>query len=297
MKVTEVHERTGWVLRTQLNKENRIKQTVFNGFANMLTQGRSYRVASHLATQNRALIGANAGKDAKAFIDLVSTNARNSVIYGGGNYEDAKYYSNQFGEEIERKVERGISRPVMNPIYGIAKNYRPNESIREVEKSVACYTPSDIIYKEFGYVTYSLIKRNSLQAAGVSKLSFIPYELKLQIEKIVNDYNDRYLIRSEEDMIEEDEAVEETPITIGVTQADAIQSNDPLLAGMSVDFSEIDLHAEIDFDIQETLDKTMELPDSLSSLDLNARFEEPAVESVPSRSSATLPVSYDDDDI
>lgn len=291
MKVTEVHERTGWVLRTQLNKENRIKQTVFNGFANMLTQGRSYRVASHLATQNRALIGANAGKDAKAFIDLVSTNARNSVIYGGGNFEDARYYSNQFGEEIERTVERGISRPVMNPIYGIAKNYRPNESIREVEKSVACYTPSDIIYKEFGYVTYSLIKRNSLQAAGVSKLSFIPYELKVQIDKIVSDYNERYLIRSEEDLLEAD-LEEETSVTIGVTEADQIQTTPD---GM-IEFC-LDPEMEVDFDIQETLDRTVEIPASLSVLDLNEPLDEPMIGPVVSRSSTTLEESYDDDDI
>ncbi len=291
MKVTEVHERTGWVLRTQLNKENRIKQTVFNGFANMLTQGRSYRVASHLATQNRALIGANAGKDAKAFIDLVSTNARNSVIYGGGNFEDARYYSNQFGEEIERTVERGISRPVMNPIYGIAKNYRPNESIREVEKSVACYTPSDIIYKEFGYVTYSLIKRNSLQAAGVSKLSFIPYELKVQIDKIVSDYNERYLIRSEEDLLEAD-LEEETSVTIGVTEADQIQTTPD---GM-IEFC-LDPEMEVDFDIQETLDRTVEIPASLSVLDLNEPLDEPMIGPVASRSSTTLEESYDDDDI
>ena len=261
------------------------------GFANMLTQGRSYRVASHLATQNRALIGANAGKDAKAFIDLVSTNARNSVIYGGGNFEDARYYSNQFGEEIERTVERGISRPVMNPIYGIAKNYRPNESIREVEKSVACYTPSDIIYKEFGYVTYSLIKRNSLQAAGVSKLSFIPYELKVQIDKIVSDYNERYLIRSEEDLLEAD-LEEETSVTIGVTEADQIQTTPD---GM-IEFC-LDPEMEVDFDIQETLDRTVEIPASLSVLDLNEPLDEPMIGSVASRSSTTLEESYDDDDI
>ena len=265
------------------------------GFANMLTQGRSYRVASHLATQNRALIGANAGKDAKAFIDLVSTNARNSVIYGGGNFEDARYYSNQFGEELERTVERGISRPVMNPLYGIAKSYRPNESIREVEKSVACYTPSDIIYKEFGYVTYSLIKRNSLQAAGVSKLSFIPYELKLQIDKIVSDYNERYLIRSEDDLLESDEVVEETPITIGLTEADAIQaSSNGVTFSLNPDM-EIDLEADFLFDLEETLHKTMEAPDSISLMELRETFEEPTVDSVASRNSVTLDMGVDDD--
>lgn len=171
------------------------------GFANMLTQGRSYRVASHLATQNRALIGANAGKDAKNFIDLVSTNARNQVIYGGGNYEDAKFYSNQFGEQLERRIDRGISRPVNSIWYGFnGLGKRPSESIKEVEESVACFSPSDIIYKDFGYVTYSLMKNKSLQRAGVSKLDFIPYELKKQIDQMVADYNAVEVIKHVDDL-------------------------------------------------------------------------------------------------
>lgn len=38
------------------------------GFADMLTQGRSYRVASHLATQARDQIGMGSGRDGKSFI-------------------------------------------------------------------------------------------------------------------------------------------------------------------------------------------------------------------------------------
>ena len=47
------------------------------GFTDMLTMGRSYRVASHLATQARDQIGMGGGDDGKAFIQSVSTNARN----------------------------------------------------------------------------------------------------------------------------------------------------------------------------------------------------------------------------
>ena len=63
------------------------------GFADMLTQGRSYRVASHLATQNRDLIGMGSGRDGKDFIELVSTNARNVILFPGINYKDAEFYS------------------------------------------------------------------------------------------------------------------------------------------------------------------------------------------------------------
>ena len=158
-------------------------------------------LGNHLATQNRALIGANAGKDAKNFIDLVSTNARNQIIYGGGNYEDAKFYSNQFGEQLERRIDRGISRPVNSIWYGVkGLGSRPSESIKEVEESVACFTPSDIIYKDFGYVTYSLMKNKSLQRAGVSKLDFIPYELKKQIDQMVAEYNAVEVIKHVDDL-------------------------------------------------------------------------------------------------
>ena len=264
------------------------------GFANMLTQGRSYRVASHLATQNRALIGANAGKDAKAFIDLVSTNARNQVIYGGGNYEDAKFYSSQFGEKLERRIDRGISRPVMSPLYGLPKNSRPSESIKEVEETVACYSPSDIIYKEFGYVTYSLIKRNSIQAAGVSKLDFIPYDLKVQIDKIVSDHKERYEIKNEEELLaEQDTPEDETPISIGISPSDAIQEAVPVATATF----DLDPHTEIDltFDLEDTLAKTEEAPDSLSFMELKETFDQPAVGHVGTRSSITLDADVDDD--
>ena len=230
------------------------------GFANMLTQGRSYRVASHLATQNRALIGANAGKDAKNFIDLVSTNARNQVIYGGGNYEDAKFYSNQFGEQLETRIDRGISRPVNSIWYGFnGLGKRPSESIKEVEESVACFTPSDIIYKDFGYVTYSLMKNKSLQRAGVSKLDFIPYELKKQIDVMVAEHNAVEVIKSVDELMgtSSDEPIQVT--SSGVTESEfnhltgfeAIDFDLPDYSKKSttqtMDDPVLDLEEEIDF--------------------------------------------------
>lgn len=215
-----------------------------------LTQGRSYRVASHLATQNRALIGANAGKDAKNFIDLVSTNARNQIIYGGGNYEDANFYSKQFGEILERKIERGISRSVMNPLYGFGHK-TPTESIREVEKNIARYSPSDLIFKDFGYVTYCIIKNKSIQPPGVSRLNFISKEVKTQIDAIVEDYKLRELSKDDE-LSEKEEisniTIEASPID-GVLQS-KLEEMSPLLQGGS--FSEIDM-IDLSDEIEEGL--------------------------------------------
>ena len=164
-------------------------QTYANsGFSDMLTQGRSYRVASHLATQNRALIGMGAGKDGDDFIELVSTNARNVIIYPGGNFLDAKYYSDQFGEIKQAEEQVGITRQRFHPLYGNKVN-APSESIRRTEKDVARYSPTDIIYRKFGEITYAIIQDNTLQVPGVGTIEYIPRELNQTLDKMIEENN------------------------------------------------------------------------------------------------------------
>ncbi|MBP1308753.1 type IV secretory pathway TraG/TraD family ATPase VirD4 [Paenibacillus sp. 1182] len=160
------------------------------GFADMLTQGRSYRVASHLATQNRALIGMGSGQDGKDFIELVSTNARNIIIYPGGNAVDAKYYSDQFGEIVKKEVQKGITRQKFNPLKGIKPLNYDSESIRETETKEARYSPSDIIYRPFGEITYCIITDNSITPPGVGKIQYIPVELNEKLDKMVVEYKE-----------------------------------------------------------------------------------------------------------
>lgn len=159
------------------------------GFADMLTQGRSYRVASHLATQNRALIGMGQGQAGKDFIELVSTNARNVIIYPGGNIQDADYYSKQFGTIIEKRTDVGISRKKWNPMLGLPDLSQPTESIREVEEEKQRFTPSDIIYRPFGQITFMIIKNNTLQLPDVGEIAYIPYELNKKLDKRIAEYN------------------------------------------------------------------------------------------------------------
>lgn len=158
------------------------------GFADMLTQGRSYRVASHLATQNRALIGMGNGQAGKDFIELVSTNARNVIIFPGGNAADAKYYSEQFGEILKREVQKSISKQKFNPLKGFKPMNYDTESIRYVEKKESRFSPSDIIYRPFGEITYCIIKDNSIQPPGVGRIQYIPKELNDKLDQMVEDY-------------------------------------------------------------------------------------------------------------
>lgn len=160
------------------------------GFADMLTQGRSYRVASHLATQNRALIGMGAGQEGKDFVELVSTNARNVIIYPGGNAVDAKYYSDQFGEIIKKEVQKGVARQKFNPIKGIKPLNYDTETMRETEKVEARFSASDLIYRPFGEITYCLIQNNSIDTPGVGKIQYIPKELNEKLDKMIEEYNE-----------------------------------------------------------------------------------------------------------
>ena len=162
-------------------------------FGNMLTKGRSYRVACHLATQNRALIGMNSGKNAKSFTELVDTNCRNLILYPGGNPDDAKYYSAKFGEEeyIDRQVS--VSRQKFNPVYGWMMR-APSTTEREVEAKRARITPSEIMYREFGMITYSIIQNNTLQPPGVSQIQYIPREVNDKLDEMVAERNARELL-------------------------------------------------------------------------------------------------------
>lgn len=154
------------------------------GFEDMLTQGRSYRVASHLATQNRSLIS-DGSREGKRFLDVVSTNARNIIIFPGANSEDAIYYSKQFGEKIEKKLERGITRQRYNPVFGWGFK-APSESTRYTEKKVEKYSVSDIIYKNAEYVIARIIDNMNIQLPVVARVDYIPEELNKQVKEIAS---------------------------------------------------------------------------------------------------------------
>lgn len=163
------------------------------GFEDMLTQGRSYRVASHLATQTRALIG-RGGQSGKDFLEVVSTNARNVIIYPGGSADDAKYYEELFGEEEEIAIQKGVSRMKLTFFSMFAKFQPPNESIRESKEMVARYSATDIMYQPFGRIFYRLIKNNSIQLPGISQIEYIPKELNDTLDKMVAEYNEQQLM-------------------------------------------------------------------------------------------------------
>lgn len=158
------------------------------GFADMLTQGRSYRVASHLATQNRALIGMGSGKDGEDFIELVSTNARNIILFPGGNYNDAKYYSEQFGEVEKITIGESSSKTAASPLV-IAKAQPAKDTFQIKEEMEARMSPTDIILRPFGEITYSIVQKNTLQPANIGTISYIDIDLNKRLDQMVEENN------------------------------------------------------------------------------------------------------------
>lgn len=176
------------------------------GFSDMLTQGRSYRVASHLATQARAQIAMGGGRDGKNFVALVSTNARNLVIFPGVSYDDAKFYSDQFGEHETTEVVKSESHKKFNLVTGgLDRLGHPTESIREQKKMEALFSPTAIMQRPFGELTYAIIKNNSVQPAKVGTVQWLPREYDQMLKNMIETEIVPHEIKSLRD-IEEDHA-------------------------------------------------------------------------------------------
>jgi hypothetical protein len=201
------------------------------GFADMLTQGRSYRVASILATQNRALIGMNNNAhEGQAFTQLVSTNARNVVIFPGANAEDAKYYSTQFGEDIVITESHSESGPAAVPKWLSLGQQHATTSYKEERK--ARISATDISYKVFGEAVVSLIVDNTLQRPRVAKLSWIPADLNKQAQEFIDQFMERQKYSSD---IFTPESIPAAAPSLDLEDSDAPVANDDNLITLNPD--------------------------------------------------------------
>lgn len=148
------------------------------GYADLLTQGRSYRVASVLATQTRSGIAINAGPLGNMLTDLISTNARNKIIYPGGSEEDAEYYSKEFGTYEKRQENVSHSINGANTFFAGIDASRNSTSISTQIVTEAIFKPVDIRQRAFGQAVSQVVRNNTLQDAVVVELSWIPGDLK-----------------------------------------------------------------------------------------------------------------------
>lgn len=194
------------------------------GFEDMLTQGRSYRVASHLATQSRTLIG-RGGQSGKDFLEVVSTNCRNVVVYPGGSPADNQYFEEYFGEIEEVRMDKGTSRKRFSFFYDGAAVTETSKEAREVKP---LFSATDIQQRPFGQITYALMKNNSVQTPGVATIEFIPRELNEILDDMVTEYNAVQDVRREELLISRGFKPEVAETNDTILEDDMMRVDDPL---------------------------------------------------------------------
>lgn len=160
-----------------------------DGFEDMLTQGRSYRVACHLATQAIDQISSG-NAEGRRFLAVVKTNCRNLIAFPDIDPNDAKWFSDNFGEVMVSKVNRGTSQQKFGPANWM--KWRPvNESVRKDERMEPRFSPAEIMGRRFGEITYKIMYENNVAEPGVAKIEYIPWELKQVLDTMVNEYNER----------------------------------------------------------------------------------------------------------
>lgn len=165
-------------------------------FGDMLTQGRSYRVGCILATQARDQMAMGSGSDGEKFVQLVSSNARNTVLFPGISAKDAEYYSRELGEKEEVQTSKSLSKETFSLFGGSGK--APTESVSERVELIPNYTPSEIRYKPFKEITYSLVNNNELQPPGDGIVEFIPVEIYKEINRLVAERTEEQKRKAEE---------------------------------------------------------------------------------------------------
>ena len=259
------------------------------GFADMLTQGRSYRVSSILATQARAQMAMGGGRDGKNFVELVSSNARNIILFPGLNKDDAKYYSDQFGEYEKTEVMTGISYKKFNVLTGgFDKLGHPTEQVRETKKMTANFSITDLIYgrsvgSSFGEIVYCIIKKNSIQPAQVGKISYIPKDLNDKLDKEILAYSEEFARESAADFALHEDGEGGVPKTSG--SEDDFQFHDDPASSDGLDDLGVD-----------SVDSFAPPPEPELSASADSIFDKPAAHEMPQDTGAQIDWDSDDED-
>lgn len=162
-------------------------QKYSNGsMADLLTQGRSYRVACIFATQNRALINSG-GESGRQFLENVSTNCRNIVVFPGASSDDANYFSKEFGTHVVEKEKVSYSNRAYVPKFVGFDSARVTTSTDAKEEPV--FPPSTIIYQPFHTMFVRLISKNSVDQAKCIYADFVDRKLTAGSEKYLEELN------------------------------------------------------------------------------------------------------------
>ena len=200
------------ILRRKGTEETRIPNFLYidefqkyanDGFEDILTQGRSFRVSAVLATQARGLIEGGS-KDGKRFLNAVDSNCRNIVLFSGISSTDAKYFSDLFGEKIEKKERYSYSHDKTS-FFSMGRASNPKETISYDELEKPNFTSSDIIYAGFSEIKYRLICDKNITPPQKGIVSWIDADLNNRLKHIASEYREGQLDQLERIRLDEAE--------------------------------------------------------------------------------------------
>ena len=137
----------------------------------------------------------------------------------------------------------GISQKKFNLLTGgLDKLGHPTEQVRETKKMTANFTASDLIFADFGEITYCIIRKNSIQPAKKGLITYIPSDLNKELDKEVLAYSDENARESAAAFAMRED---------GVSNPDDIPQDDELVfgdaAGGDSDIPDFDAGTSIDF--------------------------------------------------
>lgn len=213
--------------------------------------------------------------------DAFRYKADDVILYPGINKDDAKYYSDQFGEYEKVEQEIRHSRKTFNLLTGgFDKLGHPTEMTAERKTMTANYTTTDLIYGQnqgssFGEITYTIIKNNSLQPAKVGLITYIPRELNDKLDEEIAKYSAEFARETAADAAahkrEEEKKEQENPYG-GLTFGDDSSTATPE-EGMSGGGQGAPM--PLDFGMEDSI-------------------PEPAPESTPALDPADIPIDWGD---
>lgn len=145
-------------------------------FIRLLTLGRSFKVGTLIAIQSLGQLKVIS----QGYDNTVMNSARNKTVFGGGENEDNKRFSDHFGEEyqVEESMNESTT-PVSMPNQSWGMRYNTQR------KLAARFTSTDIKEQEFKHFIVDLVDRDGSVGAPVKAYGKFITETKF-IRKFVN---------------------------------------------------------------------------------------------------------------
>lgn len=180
-----------------------------DNFERWLALARSYRCPAHLFTQGTSQLE----KVSPEFKKSAINNCRHKVIFAPEEEEEAKYWSEYFGEIYKEKVSKSSNKGSSKQWQFIDLIKTPDstntsEGESTSEELVKNYTSTDVMNMPFKHVVYKTVKDGTNQIARYGVTDWIPSKVNASLKKInIVDHlkkergNIRNAVVEEEDLI------------------------------------------------------------------------------------------------